>query len=372
MQYGSTGKGALAHLLGEQLQPDVAMTAWGPNAGHTAINAAGHKFVHTMLANSLVCHSVCTQLIGPGSVVNLDSLLAEAKAARSYLAGKRIVIHPNACILQPRHAEAEKVLARIGSTMKGTSAATIDKIWRDPYKSPLARDAPMALYRDIQKALAMIDVQFCVSEQLYNSEVATARHILIEGAQGFSLGSHTKFWPHTTSRDVSVTQLLADCRIPFDTARGATVWGTMRTFPIRVANRYDAADGSLVGTSGACYDDQTELDWQADLGREPELTTVTRLPRRVFTFSAQQAREAAWICSPNHLVLTFADYVAPQPEYGQNIGEKLSKWLVEIESWTGVRPRILTFGPTAADAIYVDDVFTAQWLSQGSFSRWFK
>ena len=54
LQFGSTGKGLLAGYLAEKVEPDTVVTAWAANAGHTYINAAGEKFVHTMLANAIV------------------------------------------------------------------------------------------------------------------------------------------------------------------------------------------------------------------------------------------------------------------------------------------------------------------------------
>ena len=38
LQFGSTGKGLLAGFLAKSRQPDVVITAWGPNAGHTYID----------------------------------------------------------------------------------------------------------------------------------------------------------------------------------------------------------------------------------------------------------------------------------------------------------------------------------------------
>jgi adenylosuccinate synthase len=358
LQFGSTGKGSLAYLLGEYLRPDVVVTAWGPNAGHSAQAADGIRWVHTMLANSMVCGSVRTQLIGPGSAVNLAALLREVLAIPQYadysLRNKRIIIHPQACIVTAEHAEAEKKLVRVGSTMKGTAAAMIDKMWRDPRQSPLARDLPDHVKQYYTEEFASRGVGFHILEGAYNIAIDYATTILLEGCQGFSLGSHTHFWPHTTSRDISPAQMAADCRIPFSIARGATVWGTARTFPIRVANRYDDK-GNQIGTSGPGYSDQKELRWREDLGREPELTTVTKLPRRIFQFSREQIIEACRVCSPQYIVLTFCDYLGPRPANGDLLPEPINNLIDLIFDETSVRVAMVTFGPSIADAMLTTD-----------------
>jgi hypothetical protein len=123
-----------------------------------------------------------------------------------------------------------------------------------------------------------------------------AEHVIVEGAQGYGLSMYHGFYPYTTSRDVSVWQILADCGIPHDLLPTVmdlpdiTVIGTCRTYPIRVANRFDT-HGTQVGYSGPCYDDQLEISFE-EIGQKVELTTVTKLPRRIFTFSEKQITEA--------------------------------------------------------------------------------
>ena len=72
LQFGSTGKGLLAGYLAKTKQPDVVVTAWGPNAGHTYIDEDGREYIHRMLANGIVSPKLKTVLIGPGSVLVID------------------------------------------------------------------------------------------------------------------------------------------------------------------------------------------------------------------------------------------------------------------------------------------------------------
>lgn len=303
LQYGSTGKGLLAGHLANSLKPDVVVTAWGPNAGHTYIDANGRKFIHRMLANGVVSPNLESILIGPGSVIDLNCLEEEIKSCADLLDGKVIVIHPHAAIVSTKHAEIEKRNVKIGSTMKGTGAAVIQRLERDPDNSNVAKDVIEGDW-----CADMFDscgVAIYVDAEAYQNALHDATLIQIEGAQGFSLSIYHGMYPYTTSRDVTPAQVLADCAIPYHIR--PEVFGTIRTFPIRVANRFDE-DGNQIGTSGPCYPDQQELEW-SDIGIAPELTTVTKLPRRIFSFSRKQLLDAVYQCAPSYVFINFANYV---------------------------------------------------------------
>lgn len=360
LQFGSTGKGQVAGSIAHVWYPDTVVTAWGPNAGHT-FRRDGKKWVHTMLATSAVAPSVEQILIGPGSVVNVDSLVAEIKIARAYLRGKRLILHPQAAVVNDRHRAMEAgELLRIGSTMKGTGAAACDKIMR---REVTVRHNADEVIGAIGRACMEADMAFSMSSRIYDQCVDMSEKMIVEGAQGFSLGVHTDFYPCTTSRDVSTAQLLADCRLPFPGAehRFKSV-GVCRTFPIRVANRKEMTDRydadnvrvELTHSSGGCYPDQNELDWSGDLGRPPEMTTVTKLPRRVFSFSFEQVIEACRIMNPDFLALTFADYLEDpnaESDHGARIvlGNPAFDLVRSIESVTSKNVHMLSFGPEASD-----------------------
>lgn len=302
LQFGSTGKGLLAGYLAKTEQPDVLVTAWGPNAGHTYIDENGRVFIHRMLANGIVSPKLKTVLIGPGSVIDLDVLKQEIESCKDLLDGKEIIIHPHAVVVTQAHRDIEARNIKIGSTMKGTGAAVISRIERDPDNSPVAIDAiPQEWMDDV----ASMGIAVYVNDEFYDNAIRQAELIQIEGAQGYSLSIYHGFYPYCTSRDVTPAQVMADTAMPFGII--PEVYGTMRTFPIRVANRFDE-DGEMIGTSGPGYHDQEELDW-ADLNLEPETTTVTKLPRRIFSFSMAQATEACYRCGPTKIFLNFVNYL---------------------------------------------------------------
>jgi adenylosuccinate synthase len=173
------------------------------------------------------------------------------------------------------------------------------------------------------------------------------KNVLIEGAQGHSLSIYHGFYPYTTSRDVSVAQLLADCAVPFSAAWPVKVIGTARTFPIRVANRYDE-NGQMVGFSGPHYLDQKETTFQ-EIGQEVELTTVTKLPRRIFTFSMTQVANAVRQNGVEEIFLNFCNYFPCG-------SPKLDTLINGINANTTARVKWLGFGPTEDDIADLDEI----------------
>lgn len=334
LQYGSTGKGLVAGYMSVNKGYDTIMTAWGPNAGHTFIDASGRKYVHTMLANGIVGKAVKRVMIGPGSVLNLDSLMNEINSCMDHINKNEIFIyiHCNAAVVTDEDVEAEKTsMTAIGSTKKGVGAALIKKIRRDPSTMSVAHDFKHK--HEIFKMHCVILLSPIEWFRVYEQ----AQDVLIEGAQGFGLSIHHGFYPYTTSRDVTPAQILADCGVPFVDFHSVNVIGTARTYPIRVANRFDA-DGNQVGWSGPHYGDQRELDWKKDLGMEPELTTVTKLPRRIFTFSESQMHFAGMMCNPEVIFINFINYVR-DPAYFMLIHRSITN-LVGNRVMYGVGPGV--------------------------------
>jgi adenylosuccinate synthase len=289
LQFGSTGKGLIAGYLAKNGDYDMVVNANMPNAGHTFVDRTGRTWVHKVLPNGIVGDSVRVVGIGPGSVFDLDQLTKEYKDSRDIMETKGLIIHESAVVLQPRHREAEQSsLSRISSTMQGSGAALVEKMARDPESHILAKDA-----------LKGTMFETCVVSQAEWLQILHgSKSILLEGAQGYSLGINSGFWPFCTSRDCTPARFMADCGIPANWLRH--VIGTARVHPIRVGNTPD-------GYSGDIYEDQEEISWES-LGVTPETTTVTKRVRRVFTFSMQQIREAIMACQPDHVFLNFCNY----------------------------------------------------------------
>lgn len=293
LQYGSTGKGLIAGYLAKRKDYDTAVCSFATNAGHTYIDRERDLHVMTQqLPTGITSPTVQNVLIGPGALIHIPTLLQEIDRYHALLKNKRIMIHPHAAIVTDLHAGIEKSqgYSKIGSTTKGVGESMIQRIRRDPGN------------QNIAAAFAGHLSPMVVTKEKYMSILQESESILIEGAQGFSLSMYHGFYPYTTSRDVTPWQIAADCGLPFKWASQIKVVGTMRTYPIRVNNR----DGS----SGPGYDDQCELSW-VNFGISPELTTVTKLPRRIFNFSLEQTIDAIWHCGHYYetdIFLNFANY----------------------------------------------------------------
>jgi adenylosuccinate synthase len=339
-QYGSTGKGLLAGYLAKRGTYDTAVCSFATNAGHTYVDQ--ERGIHVMtqqLPTAITSPTVKRILIGPGAAIHGETLIDEIKRYASHLSGKTIMIHPHAAVVEDYHITGELYMTKIGSTAKGVGHAYIERIRRNP-ESPNTAKARFA-HGPLEN--------FVVTKEEYDQALEESESCIIEGAQGFSLSMYHGQYPYTTSRDVTPWQIAADCGIPFKWAPQIQVWGTVRSFPIRVNNR----DGS----SGPCYGDQTELEWE-ELGIAPELTTVTKLPRRIFTFSDQQMRHALTHCAGywnTNIFLNFANYL--------DIGD-VQPLIDRIEASALNRPRVshIGFGPddsnvmTRADFVPIDKV----------------
>lgn len=335
MQYGSTGKGLIAGWLATRNPYDTAVCSFATNAGHTYINKSENIHLMTQqLPTSIVCPTVKNVMLGPGSAIHAETLIGELVRYARHMKGKRLMIHPQAAVVEDYHAEYETRDGRtkIGSTSKGVGEAYIERIRRHSDNNTVGQRWASNPYLS----------QFIVTEKEYTDTITASTNVIIEGAQGFSLSMYHGQYPFTTSRDVTPWQICADCAIPFFCAPDIRVIGTLRTFPIRVNNR----DGS----SGPCYPDQRELSWN-DFGVSPELTTVTKLPRRIFSFSHQQLAHALAYCSSmkTHLFLNFANYFEDGDELADLVG-KISKDHPHVSlQWLG-------YGPDDSDVVDLDTI----------------
>ncbi len=335
MQFGSCGKGLIAGYLAKREAPDTLVHAWMPNAGHTFIDSDGRKFVHCMLPNGIVSPKFQRVMIGPGAVVDIDRLAKEIEDAKDLVKGKDLIIHENAVVMKPEYMQAESTtMTSIGSTKKGCGAAVAAKIRRDP-----AKKITFGQIRDHPKLRGIMDLHVVNTGTWLKVLDFVARKVLLEGSQGFSLGINSGFYPYVTSRECSVAQILSDTLIPIQSV--SKVVGVMRAYPIRVANRYNE-QGEMVGWSGPGYPDQRETTFE-DIGQPVEFTTVTKLPRRIFTFSRMQTEQAMFLLRPDEVFFNFANYMKPD-----ELAETLMYVQMQAMKYDG-EIRYVGFGPSEKD-----------------------
>jgi len=285
LQFGSTGKGLFAGYLAKRHGYDAVINANMPNAGHTFVDKDGTVYMHKVLPNGIVADNVKIAMIGPGSVFSIDRLLEEIDWLNfnHKLDGKKILIHKGATALMSSDIINEmELVGKIGSTGQGSSEAMIRKIRRSGNN------------RHMHDALKNVKEVEIIGPFQWQVEIRNCSKILLEGAQGFSLGVNQMFYPYCTSRDCTPSRFMTDCCVPLPYL--GKVYGVARMHPIRVG-----------GNSGGHYSDQREMSW-SDLGLEPETTTVTGRNRRIFTFSQNQIAEAVAECMPDEVFLNFCNY----------------------------------------------------------------
>lgn len=335
-QWGSEGKGAIVGYLAKKGSYTAAVAAFPPSTGHTFIDDDGFKVVTMMLPISVVSPTVTSIFIGPGAILDVGVLRREIQECRRYMGGKKVWVHEHAAIVFPEHSAAEREagLTKIGSTAKGGMAAQIEKMARNQHMPNIARSYATAHSASINDG----DIEV-VSAREYLWRMQEHEHVMIEGSQGFGLSMHHGFYPYCVARDTTPFAVLSDCGVPMSWFPDIEFVWVLRTYPIRVNNR----DGS----SGPCYPDQHETSFD-HLNRDVELTTVTKLPRRIFTFSPEQIEHLHAQCGNfrTTYALTFGDYM----ETREDLQEVIDTICYAAGMGNG-SVAMVCFGPRMADIV---------------------
>jgi adenylosuccinate synthase len=282
-QFGSEGKGLAESFIGVINNVDWAVTNSSPNAGHTSV-VGGVKKVARHLPTAALWNPKALAYLGPQSAVDPDVLREEIEATG--FDPSRLYVHPRAAVVDTEDRVREMYdLEVISSTMKGSGAVRARKLMR--HKAAVASANEWRL-----PGIKIMEIDF-------NDALRQGARVLISLPQGFSLSLDGPFYPYCTSRNITVSQALADVAVhPYFLGNVMVV---LRTFPIRV--------GSLEGmSSGGHYLDQQEIGWD-QVGVKPEFTTVTKRVRRVFSWSAEQVRDCFQCNLPTHVLLNYANYV---------------------------------------------------------------
>ena len=330
MQYGSEGKGAVTTYLAPLI--DIGVRVGASNAGHT-IYFRGGKFIMRQVPAVWINPEV-KLVIGRGAMISPDILLSEIDSISRHSEIKnRLFIDAYAHVINEQQIENESrtdLASRIGSTSatsrEGIGMASADKVLRSD-TCVLAKD-----FKLFQPYLAD-------TVEILNRSLDNGRYVLLEGTQGFGLSLDHGNFPFVTSRDTSVSALIAStglCGHNFET----NVIGVARTYPIRVA-----------GNSGPFGDDSEEVSWgvvtRAAGADTPiiEMTSVTGKVRRVATFSWKDFLRACDVNRPAEIALTFADYL----DWGSHEKETLSTPVLDfidrLEMMSGVHVTMVKTGP---------------------------
>jgi adenylosuccinate synthase len=354
---GSSGKGSIGAFLWSKFRSKhttFTVNTFMSNAAHTVIGDDGVEHVYQAL--SCVTHTgeYSKQFLAPGCVQELDALLGEIK--KYNVTPFKLGIDPMVAIVQPKDIDYEKgthdfdgnaklkqdsANLRLGSTLQGVGAARARRMLR--------RD-DVVLAKDIVELRPFL----CDTAKEISARLDEGESGMCEIAQGYQLSLFTKFYPKTTSRNCTVAAALDDCMLPPKYAGNVVI--NFRTLPIRVnSNKYLSADGKVLtyaeyealpegertivkGDSGGCYDDQEELSWEqvSEMAGAPirEVTTLTKLPRRVFSFSRKNLIDAIKANDTGHNIfisVNFVNYIDASVA-GIRTPDKLSQ---QTSGWLG-------------------------------------
>ncbi|MBX3517864.1 MAG: adenylosuccinate synthetase [Rhodospirillales bacterium] len=323
-QFGSEGKGKVAHEFARMRGAAVAVRTGGSNSGHTVIDPGGKPRIFRHLPTAAILDDV-TCAIGAGSYLDAEVLLGEI--AETKLGTDRLLIDPNAVIISDQHKQderAERLSERIGSTGSGTGAAVADRV---------RRTGTLRFARDDERLRPWTDraVAPYLRERLRKNQ-----RVILEGTQGFGLSLlHSGYYPHVTSRDTTAAAFVAEAGLsPLDVDEIALV---IRAFPIRV---FGSQSGPL----------PHEISWDivtqesGNLLPIRETTSVTNLVRRVGRFDSTIVKNAIAANTPTHIVINHLDYVQKLQNTATSLPPKARDFLLTVESDIGVRASFVGLG----------------------------
>ncbi len=325
-QFGSEGKGKVAHELARRYGSSIAVRVGGSNSGHTVIDSSGKIRRFRLLPTaSILPRSI--SVIAAGAYIDISVLLKEI--AETKLDPSRLLIDPNAVLVTNEHKQAEqeaRLREKIGSTLSGTGAAVISRLLRTGTVRFAGRDDRLRPF--VQN-----------TRQFLRNNLKCGERIIIEGTQGFGLSAlHSADYPNVTSRDTSAAGFLSEVGLsPLDVDQVVMV---LRAFPIRVA-----------GNSGPL---PNETDWDTiarNSGYDSDLaerTTVTNMVRRVAHFDSTVVRAAIEANNPSHIVLNHLDYIDASCRKTHQLNSKTEQFVAHVEQEIGSKVDFVGFGPSCS------------------------
>jgi adenylosuccinate synthase len=322
-QFGSEGKGKVAHFLAREKRVRYAVRVGGSNSGHTVIGSHGEPIIFRHLPTACLLAEVIS-VIPAGSYLNSSILLGEIEKAR--LTPEHLAIDPHAWVIEEsdRYSEKADGLQRsIGSTESGTGAAVIRRA---------SRGAAGTFAKDLHE----LGHYLRDTAELLHNGLERRERVLVEGTQGFGLSLlHSGSYPYCTSRDTTAASFVSEAGLsPIDVDEVVLV---LRTFPIRVS-----------GNSGLLAN---EVDWAtvaAESGNAPTLvehTSATNRIRRVARFDAEVVRRAIMYNKPTLVALNHLDYVDATCRVERRPTQRALEAVRKIEIEIGSPISLLGFGP---------------------------
>lgn len=331
-QFGSEGKGKVAHFMAQEQDADVAIRVGGSNSGHTVISERGEELKFQHLPTAAILPDV-TCVLGAGSYIDLD--VFEREVDYLGLTPDRVMVDPNAMVITEDDKEAERearLQESVGSTLSGTGAALERRV---------RRERPRHVAQDEERLQKFVQpVKSFLRDSLNRGE-----RIILEGTQGYGLSNlHAPDYPFATSRDTTAAGFVSEAGIsPIDVGEVVLV---LRAFPIRVA-----------GNSGPL---PREIDWETikqDAGYPrpiKEFTTVTGRERRVARFDPDIVKKAIKVNRPTKIVLNHLDYVDYRYRKTKEATNEVIHFVHNVEESIENKINFLGYSPSSLSRLSVN------------------
>ena len=322
-QFGSEGKGKVAHWLAREQRAAYAIRVGGPNSGHTAVQN-GSPVVLRQLPTPVLIGDV-VGVIPAGAYIRIEVLLREVEQLG--LRRDQLLIDPGAMVIDDSMRAEEReagLVEAIASTGEGVGSALARRTMR---RSSVTFAGNTAVLRGFVRS----DLHRILADAL-----ARQARLLVEGTQGFGLSIlHGGYYPYATSRDTTAAGAVSEAGLsPRDVDCVAL---TLRAFPIRVG-----------GHSGPLPLETTWEKISDASGVNEDLTeyaTVTGRPRRVARFHEDIVIRAISVNRPDLLFLNHVDYFDYTIHEQANLTERAAKEVYSLECRVGQEIDHVGIGP---------------------------
>ena len=324
-QYGSEGKGKVAHWLAREQRAEYAVRVGGPNSGHTAMEG-GRTIVLQQLPTPVLSGDV-VGVVPAGAYIATEVLLREVEEIG--LQRDQLLIDAAAVVIDnSMRLEEHQVglIDAIASTGQGVGSALARRAMRLPSVRFAGDSAEI-------RGFVRNDLNHILAEALISGS-----RVLVEGTQGFGLSVlHGRNYPYSTSRDTTAAGALSEAGLsPLDVDCVAL---TLRAFPIRVG-----------GNSGPL---PLETSWEEvsrHSGGDRDLTeyaTVTGRPRRVARFHEDVVLQAISVNRPSSLFLNHVDYFDCSLYEQPFLSDTAASEVTRLESRIGCEIDHVGIGPSS-------------------------
>ena len=322
-QFGSEGKGKVAHWLAREQCAAYAIRVGGPNSGHTAVQN-GSPVVLRHLPTPVLSGDV-VGVIPAGAYIAIDVLLREVEEVG--LSRDQLLIDPSAVVIDDSMRAEEReagMIEAIASTCQGVGSAVARRTMR-------CSSVTFAGDTTSLRGFVRNDLHRILADALTRQE-----RVLVEGTQGFGLSVlHGGHYPYATSRDTTAAGALSEAGL--SPREVDCVALTLRAFPIRVS-----------GNSGPL---PLETNWEKvsrGSGANKDLTeyaTVTGRPRRVARFHEDIVFQAISVNRPDLLFVNHVDYFDFSVHEQSYLTDRAAQEVYEMERRVGLEIDHVGVGP---------------------------